>query len=246
MTEELFTDSPVHLVLIDPDEQSAGEAGEMARSAERGGTDAVMIGGSIGSVGNLVQDTVSEVKEATDLPVVLFPADHGSIAPNADAVFFMSMLNSRNPMYITGFQMMGAPIVKQHGIKTLSMAYLPVEPAGKSAVGYVSDARPIPRKKTDVAVAYSLAAQYMGMEYIYLEGGSGVDEPVPLEMVGAVKEMTDLTVIVGGGINTPVRAGKRVAAGADVIVTGTAVEGTEDIEITIGGFVKAIEAASEE
>lgn len=240
MIEKLFDDGPLHFSLLDPDEQDPVDAGEMASSAEAGGTDAIMVGGSVGSVGGLVEETVASVKEETSLPVVLFPPDHGSIAPNADAVFFMSMLNSRNPMYITGFQMMGAPIVRRAGIETLPMAYLPVEPAGESAVGYVSDARPIPRGKPGIALAYSLAAQYLGMRYVYLEGGSGVEEPVPVEMVRAVSEGCDAVLVVGGGINSPERAAERVEAGADVIVTGTVVEGSSDVESTISSLVEAV------
>lgn len=243
MIKELFAGSPLHFTLLDPDEQSPDEAGEMASAAERGGTDAIMIGGSIGSVGDIVERTVDAVKDAAELPVILFPQDHGSIAPNADAIFFMSMLNSRNPMYISGFQMMGAPMVAKHGLETLPMAYLPVEPAGSSAVGYVSDARPIPQKKPGIAVAYALAAKFMGMRYVYLEGGSGAEKPVPVDMVAGVRQKADVTLIVGGGIRTPEAAAERAAAGADVIVTGTAVEGTEDVETTISGFVDAIRAA---
>lgn len=240
MIEGLFEEGPLHFTLIDPDEQGPGEAGEIAAAAQRGGSSAVMVGGSVGSGPGLVRETVGEIKDNAELPVLLFPPDHGSVVPNADAVLFMSMLNSRNPMYIAGFQMMGAPMVKRFGLEALPMAYLPVEPAGSSSVGYVSDCRPIPRAKADIAVAYSLAAQFMGMEYVYLEGGSGVDDPVPLEMVRAVVEETDLTLLVGGGISSPRRATERVSAGADVVVTGTAVEDAGEVESTIAEFVQAL------
>ncbi len=51
--------------------------------------------------------------------------------------------------------------------------------------------------------------------------GSGADLPIPPKMVGAAKNVLDIPVIVGGGIREPETARKIVAAGADVVVTGT-------------------------
>ncbi|MEM2601742.1 MAG: geranylgeranylglyceryl/heptaprenylglyceryl phosphate synthase [Candidatus Bathyarchaeia archaeon] len=45
------------------------------------------------------------------------------------------------------------------------------------------------------------------------------------EVIKRVKEVVDIPVIVGGGISTPELAEKAVGAGADAIVTGTAIEG---------------------
>ena len=62
------------------------------------------------------------------------------------------------------------------------------------------------------------------MQYIYLEAGSGASEPVPEEIIRVVRKSIDVTLIVGGGIRSPESARKVVAAGADIVVTGTFVE----------------------
>ena len=101
------------------------------------------------------------------------------------------------------------------------MAYIIIEPGG--TVGFVGDARLIPRRKPELAVAYALAAKFMGMRMVYLEAGSGADSPVPAGMVALVKKaLGDVLLIVGGGIRSGAAAAELVAAGADLIVTGTA------------------------
>ncbi len=80
------------------------------------------------------------------------------------------------------------------------MGYLVVEPGG--TVGWVGDAKIIPRKKSDLAAAYAMAAEFMGMKLLYLEAGSGADQHIPNEMIQIVKKTTDTIVIVGGGIRT--------------------------------------------
>ena len=217
-----------HLTLIDPDSQSPEEAARMARAATEGGTDAIMVGGSVGAAGVLLHETVKKIKEQTDLPVILFPSSVAGLCENADAVFFMSLLNSRSPAYIVENQALGAPLILRYGLEPLPMAYIIIEPGG--TVGYVGDARLIPRRKPELAAAYALAAKYMGMRLVYLEAGSGADSPVPTKMVALVKKLIgDVLLIVGGGIRSGAAAAELVAAGADLIVTGTSVERSQDV-----------------
>jgi phosphoglycerol geranylgeranyltransferase len=65
----------------------------------------------------------------------------------------------------------------------------------------------------------------LGMNYIYLEAGSGAPRPVPPELVQVVKRaLPSAVLIVGGGVRSPEVAVELAKAGADVIVTGNIVE----------------------
>ena len=229
-----------HLTLIDPDSQSPKVAAEMAKAATVGGTDAIMVGGSVGAAGVVLHETVERIKEKTDLPVILFPSSVAGLCENADAVFFMSLLNSRSTSYIVENQVLGAPLVMRYGLEPLPMAYIIIEPGG--TVGWVGDARLIPRKKPELAVAYSLAAKFMGMRLVYLEAGSGADSPIPVQMVAGVKRAlgSDVLLIVGGGIRSGGAAAEMVAAGADLIVTGTAVERSSDVTAFVSDLTWSI------
>jgi phosphoglycerol geranylgeranyltransferase len=240
LKQAIVRDGAVHLALIDPAKQTPKVAGEIASDVAAANSDGIMVGGSTHAGGELLDQTVLEIKKAVDLPVILFPASEAGVSQHADAIFFMSMLNSRDPYFITGAQKLGAPLIKQFKLETLPMAYLLVEPGG--AAGRVGKADLIPRTEPELAVAYALAAQYLGMRFVYLEAGSGADRPVPIEMVSAVRKTTDITLIVGGGIRTPKAAAERVKAGADIIVTGTLVEQAKDRVSKIREIVNAIKS----
>ena len=97
-----------------------------------------------------------------------------------------------------GAQILGAPYIKKFKIEPISMGYVIVGDGG--TVGKVGKAIPVPYNNPELAVAHALAGQYLGMRFIYLEGGSGVKVPVPAEMIRAVKQAIDIPLIVGGGI----------------------------------------------
>jgi len=236
--KERASKKTIHLTLLDPDKQTPEEASDIALSASKGGTAGIMVGGSTDIISGKLDETVKAIKSTVDLPVILFPGDISGVSRHADAIFFMSLLNSRNPYFITGAQVAGAPLVKKVGIETISMGYVIVEPGG--AAGKVGDADVIPRDRADIATAYALAAQYLGMTLVYLEAGSGAEDHVPDEMVKTVKSNINIPLIVGGGIRTKEDAMEVANAGADIIVTGTIVERVDDVERIIREIVSAI------
>ncbi|MGV8089691.1 MAG: geranylgeranylglyceryl/heptaprenylglyceryl phosphate synthase, partial [Methanothrix sp.] len=80
-----------------------------------------------------------------------------------------------------------------------------------------------------------------GMRLVYLEAGSGADLPVPASMVALTKKLLgDVLIIVGGGIRSGRAAAELVAAGADLIVTGTAVEKSGDVASFIAELTSSI------
>lgn len=239
LVRAVIADGAAHLTLIDPDYQSPSEAGMMARAAAAGGTDAIMVGGSVGASGSVLEETVAQIKEQTELPVILFPSSAAGLCRSADAVFFMSLLNSRSTSYIIENQVLGAPLVMRYNLEPMPMAYIIVEPGG--TVGWVGDARTIPRNKPEIAAAYALAAKYLGMRMVYLEAGSGAETPVPLEMVRTVKRVLgENLLVVGGGVRSGAAAAELVGAGANLIVTGTAVEKSEDVTAFVLDVTRSI------
>jgi len=215
-------DGILHFTLIDPDpqKQTFEEAGEIARKAEIAGTDAIMVGGS--TIGGLIDQNVQSIKANVSIPVILFPGNISGLSQFADATFFMSVLNSRNPYWITGAQVLGAPTIKSWGLETISLAYLILQPGGTA--GFVGDANLLSRNKPELVASYALAGQYMGFDLVYLEAGSGANENVPAETVAFTSRFIEIPLVVGGGINTPEVAMELAKAGASIVVQGTFVE----------------------
>lgn len=232
-----------HLTLIDPDpmKQSAAEAGQIASLAEKAGSNAIMVGGS--TAFGIIDESVEEIKKQVNIPVILFPGNVSGLSRSADAVFFMSLLNSRTTYWMIDAQTLAARHIRGYNLEAISMAYIIVQPGGTA--GFVGDARLIPRDKPEIALGYSLAAQYMGFRFVYLEAGSGAENAVPLPMIKLVSTTIDIPLAVGGGIYTPEQAAAVTTAGAKIIVQGTIIERTirDDKGKQLAATIKAMHEA---
>lgn len=238
--DELEKKKGLLFALIDPlDYKSIDDAVKTAKNANEGGVDVILIGGSTGVQGEMLDVIAKRIKENVNLHVVLFPGNIGTLTRYADAVYFMSMLNSRNPYWLSGAHALAAPLVRQYGIEPLSVGYIVVQPGG--TVGLVGDAQLIPREKPKLAVAYALAAQYMGFRFVITDAGSAPKEGhIPLEMVAAVRKAIDVPYVVAGGIRTPEQAKNVIKAGADMIHVGTAFEQGGGTVEKVKNMVKAV------
>ncbi len=212
-----------YLVLIDPDKQEVSSAIETAQFCEKAGVDALLVGGSLLFTQNL-DLLVSKIKEKCSLPVILFPGSTKQVSRYADAILFLSLISGRNANTLIGEQVMAAPILKSIDLEPISTGYMFIESGCVTSALFISDTRPIPREKADIAAAHALAAEYIGMKCVYLEAGSGAVYSVPEPIIRTVKEYCTIPIIVGGGIRTPEEAANKVKAGADFIVTGSIIE----------------------
>lgn len=229
----------LHFSLLDPDKQNPKIAGDIAKIAEEAGSSAIMVGGSTLSSQQQVDNTVKEIKGKTDLPIILFPSGAKYLSKYADAIFFMSLLNSKNIDYIIREPVKGASFVKHTGIEPISMGYVIVEP-GMTA-GRIGEADLIKKDDIETAVKYALATQYLGMELFYLEAGSGASFPISNKMINAVKQNIDIPLIIGGGIRDAETARQKAKAGANIIITGTKLEKEKNLKRVLAEIIKAIE-----
>jgi len=237
LIEKINADGSIHMTLIDPEKVSIAQASSIADNAKSSGTSAIMIGGSTFDSQEHLDEVVKTIKQEVDLPTILFPNNITGITPYADAIWFMSLLNSVDPYFLIGAQILGAPLVKKYGLEPIPMGYVIVGDGGTA--GVVGKAIPIPYNKPELAAAHALAGKYLGMRFIYLEGGSGAKTPVPPEMIRIVKTFSEAYLIVGGGIRTKEQAMVASSAGADIIVTGNLIEST-DSKQKIAEIIKGI------
>ena len=237
LLEKIKTEGSIHLTLIDPEKVTALQASRIAGNSENSGTAAIMIGGSTFASQAHLDEVVKAIKSSVKIPTILFPNNITGISSHADAIWFMSLLNSVDPYFLMGAQILGAPLVKKYALEPLSMGYIIVGEGGTA--GIVGKAIAVPYSKPELAAAHALAGQYLGMRFIYLEGGSGAANPVPQEMIRIVKHLLEIPLIVGGGIRTKEQAIAAVSAGADIIVTGNVTE-TSDAKQRVSEIIGAI------
>lgn len=227
-----------YFVLIDPDKIDADKLPSFITQATEAGVDAFLVGGSL-IVDDSFEQCIRTIKNHTKIPVVIFPGGVMQISKEADAILFLSLLSGRNPEHLIGSQVLAAPIVKKIGLETISTAYMLVESGKTTSAEFMSNTRPLPRHKPDIAVAHALAAEMLGFKMIYLEAGSGAEQSVPDEMISAIAKHCQLPLIVGGGVKNPEDAHFKVRAGASFIVTGTVLENNGNTNL-IKEFAAAI------
>ena len=216
-----------YLTLLDPDRMDSGRIVRRAVQHAQSGADAILIGTSC-LLSSDFDATVKAVRSAVDVPVILFPGGLSQLSPHADAILFLSLISGRNPELLIGQQVKAAPLIKHYALEPISTGYILVESGTLTTVEYVSATRPVPRGKSDLAMALALAAEYLGMKLVYLEAGSGAHQSVPEAMIRSVADYVSLPLIVGGGIRRPEHARDKVLAGASFVVVGNILEQVDD------------------
>ena len=225
LLDKIRKNGAIHITLIDPEKVTSSAASKIAKDAAASGSSAIMIGGSTFISTSHLDNVIKSIKRAVKIPVILFPNNVTGISRYADAIWFMSLLNSTDPYFLMGAQVLGAPLVKRFGLEPIPMGYIIVGEGGTA--GVIGRATPIPYDKPELAAVHALAAQYLGMRFVYLEAGSGAKIPVPPEMIFTVRKTVSVPLIVGGGIRSAEHAMAAVKAGADIIVTGNVIESSD-------------------
>jgi len=224
------------LVLIDPARTSAAEAAQLGRAAKAAGVSALLIGSSFDGAAQTHAVARALRESAPGLLVALFPGSAMQLTDQVDLVLFLSLVSGRNAQYLIEEHVRAVPFLKDHPVATMSTAYILIDGGRVTSVEAVSQTRPLPADKPELAAAHATAAQLIGMQAVYLDAGSGADRPVPAAVIRAVRAaVPDRPLFVGGGIRSPAQAREARAAGADYVVVGTAIEAGGDL----AGFVTA-------
>lgn len=240
--EQLGKKGALLAALVDPIDYKSPDAAVAAGvAASENGADYILLGGSIGVQGEILDAVAKDLKSEISLPLVLFPGNISTVTRFADAVYFMSLVNSRNPYWISQAQMLAAHSVAKMKIEPLAVGYIVCEPGG--TVGYVGDVNLIPRAKPQLAAAHALACQFSGMKYVLTDSGSApANGPVPAEFAKVVASSISIPYIIGGGVRTQEQASGLVKAGADILQVGTALE-SGDAKKTTKALADAIHSA---
>lgn len=212
-----------YLILIDPDKMNSDQLPSFVRQATEAGVDGFLVGGSLISTTEF-DEQIRIIKRNTTVPVVIFPGSLMQVSPNADAILFLMLISGRNPEHLIGNQVIAAPVINKMRLEAISTGYMIIESGVTTSVEFMSNTKPIPRTKPDIALAHALAAEIIGLKFLYLDAGSGTDLSVPEEMIHLLANRCTLPLIIGGGIRTPEEARRKAEAGASFVVTGTVTE----------------------
>jgi len=210
-------------ILIDPDKQKNSELVLIIKKANESNVDYFFVGGSLLTNDNL-NDCIKTIKDNSKIPVILFPGNAMQINQNADGILFLSLISGRNPELLIGKQVITAPILKQTDLEVVSTGYMLIDSGKPTTASYMSSTMPIPRDKIGIATSTAIAGEYLGLKLIYMDGGSGAEQPIKIDMIKKVSSSIKIPLIIGGGICSAKKAIDNCKAGADLIVVGNAIE----------------------
>lgn len=210
-------------VLIDPDKANSNHLQNVLRPENVAKIDLLFIGGSVLTSGN-IHDTIKLVKSLCDIPCIIFPGSPDQISASADAILLLTLISGRNPELLIGKHVESALRLKQSNLEILSTGYILIDGGAPTTVSYISGTTPIPSNKPGLAAMTALAGEQLGLQIIYMDAGSGAKNPIPAQMIEAVRSHTSQPIVVGGGIRTTEGIHAAWNAGADVFVIGNRLE----------------------
>jgi putative glycerol-1-phosphate prenyltransferase len=219
-------------ILLDPDKTDLKNLPSVIKKINKASVNLIFIGGSL-LFKNVLDEFISIVKMHTKLPIVLFPGNAIQISNHADAILFLQLISGRNSEYLIGNQVIAAPLLKETDLEIISTSYLLIESGRETTASYISNTKPIPSHKPEIAMATAMAGELIGHKLIYMDGGSGALNPVPSEMIRLVSQNIDLPIIIGGGLKTKQQIDLAHQSGATLVVIGTAFENDSDMLQTI-------------
>jgi phosphoglycerol geranylgeranyltransferase len=237
----------VHLTSFDPAKHTVERVAQIVALAMELGTDGFFLGGSTGVDHAMVEAYANTIRQMIDArfptgdkpPLLLFPSSASTgVADGADGVLFHSLLNSNDVRYLIREQAKAAPYLPACGLEPIGCGMIMVAPGGTA--GRIGHADLVAREDWAAAVGYAAAAAAFGFSTVYLNAGSGSAEPVPETMIRAVAQAVKAPLIVGGGLVDAAKVETAVNAGADAVITGTAIEQDGDLEPRLRAIVAAV------
>ncbi|MCZ2131094.1 MAG: geranylgeranylglyceryl/heptaprenylglyceryl phosphate synthase [Bacteroidia bacterium] len=213
-------------ILIDPDTDfSITKA--ILENAKKVHVDIIFVGGSLLYKGR-VDTCIDFIKSHIDLPVTIFPGSEMQLSEKADAILFLSLISGRNSELLIGKHVTAAPFLKQMNLEVIPTGYMLIDGGNATTASYISQTMPIPFNKPGIAMATAMAGEYLGLQLIYLDAGSGAHNPISSEMIETVCKHITLPLVVGGGIKNRQAVISAWNAGADVVVVGNLLESNPD------------------
>lgn len=209
-------------LLLDPDKAKGKSLQLILKTANETNTDYIFAGGSL--TFNSIDNLINDIRKLSSIPVILFPGNLLQLTLNADIILLLSLISGRNSELLIGNHVIAAPYLKNAREKLVSVGYILIGCGNKTSVEYISQTEAIPCDKPEIAVATAMAGEMIGMKMIYLEAGSGASNPVPSNLIKAVRQNISVPLAVGGGIKNKLEIEEIFNDGADLIVLGNGVE----------------------
>jgi phosphoglycerol geranylgeranyltransferase len=210
------------IILIDPDKYNPG----LIKLANNCKVAYIFVGGSK-LKDNSFEKTIRSIKSITGIPVIIFPGDETQVSKHADSILILSLLSGRNAEYLIGKHVKAAAKIRASKLQTIPTGYILVDGAKASTTQKITKTKPLTSKKEIIETA--MAGELLGKQLIYLEAGSGAKKTLQSSIIKDVKKSISIPLIVGGGIDSVIKAKNILLSNPDYMVIGNALEKSPDL-----------------
>lgn len=214
------------IILIDPDKYNS----ELIKIANTCKVKYIFVGGSSLQKNNF-EKTIKSIKSLTKIPVIIFPGDETQVSKLADGILILSLLSGRNAEYLVGKHVKAASKIKASKLPAIPTGYILVNGGITSTTQKITKTTPLTNKKEITETA--IAGELLGKQLIYLEAGSGASKTLNTSIIKEVKKQISIPLIIGGGINSTIKAKSIISCNPDYIVIGNALEANPKLLIDI-------------
>jgi len=218
-------------VLIDPDKYTTESISKLISNEFIKKIDFFLIGGSL--ISKSPEPLITLLKSKSNRPIILLPGSIMQLSSNVDGILFLSLISGRNAEYLIGNHVVSAPFIRKVGMEVIPTGYILIDGGRTSSVEYISNTKPIPQDKIEIAVATAMAGEMLGQKMIYLEAGSGAINSVSEKLITAVRNNISIPIIVGGGIRSKEQINAAFNAGADIVILGNTIENNPELLLEV-------------
>ncbi|WP_330630405.1 phosphoglycerol geranylgeranyltransferase [Halocatena halophila] len=224
-----------HIVKIDPDKTLLG--GESVADVAKTGTDAVMVGGTMGMTETKMQKVIEACSDLS-VPVYIEPSGAGVVVHSdvLDGYTIPIVMNAGEVSWLTGMHKEWVRLDPEiDWDRTVTEAYIVLNP--DSSVATLTEAN-CSLSADEVGAYATVAEQLYNQEIVYVEYSGTLGDP---ELVAAAHDALDeATLFYGGGIHDYDSA-YTMGQHADTIIVGDLIHdaGIEAVAETIRGVKDA-------
>jgi phosphoglycerol geranylgeranyltransferase len=224
---QLREDGPLVIPQLDPQKLSIEETAKMCQKIKDCGVDHMAVGGSLINPSKL-QEVIDIAVKDFDFSVVTY-ITNGSTGfikgvKGKTAVYWMSVLNSENLFFLRDILIINSSTIKENELEPLPTAYVFDDRGDVKTATWLTRPTLIPRSKPEISLCTALAAQYLGLRFYIMAGGSGSENIPPAAHIKLLSKKTNLFLIPTSGIMTAENAQEMFMSGADAIHVGKLIE----------------------
>lgn len=223
---KLRAEHPLVIPQLDPDNYDLKGAKQWFEQVKECDIKFIAMGGSMIDAIH-TQNVLNMAIKNYDFIVALYLTSNSGVIngfKGRTAVYWMQIPNSQNTFYGWDGLISNSLQVEKHGLEPIPTIYVFDDRDFVGTANWVARGYPIPREKPEISLAVAKAAEYLGIRFYIMAGGSGSTKPPSVKHVEKLAKGSQLFVIPTSGINTATDAKELFAVGADAIHIGNKLE----------------------